>query len=353
MREITDIQRLRTEPTVRKQIACHKSDSRPDHRIADLFAGRSTYIHAVPHKGQRTDERHGDEPSDILHRGFYHRLITGHQFNIRTPQHAVDQGEDRSYSYRPHKEVTHYIIERLCRAHSIIQCVSTAHSKRFPYQRFAGIGKTVHEEGEEHKELHHNAAHRQFGIAVLTRQAGIAHIDDHEAERTDDQVTAQRHQSFDFVPLHRGDDLLETDMNDAVLDTEDTDRQRQSAVLRDEGTVRHAHYAQRRIDSEVITGGHVHDVDQDIDRHRTFRILHADEPALKSKEHQGRGRRPYAHVKIIARHRRHFCRTGHDSQHRRHKQPLDCPDGESRQQRDREALREDLPAFRRSLTTEF
>ena len=142
-------------------------------------------------------------------------------------------------------------------------------------------------------------------------------------------------------------------MNDAVLDTEDTDRQRQSAVLRDEGTVRHAHYAQRRIDSEVITGGHVHDVDQDIDRHRTFRILHADEPALKSKEHQGRGRRPYAHEKIIACYRRHFCRTGHDSQHRRHKEPLDRPYRQSGYQRDREALREDLPAFRRSLTTEF
>ena len=142
-------------------------------------------------------------------------------------------------------------------------------------------------------------------------------------------------------------------MNDAVLDAEDTDRQRQSAVLRDDRTVRHAHYTERRIDSEVITGGHVHDVDQYIDRHRTFRILHADEPALKSKEHQGRGRRPYAHEKIIARHRCYLCRTRHDSQYGCYEEPLNRPDSKRRQQRDREALREDLPAFRRSLTTEF
>ena len=142
-------------------------------------------------------------------------------------------------------------------------------------------------------------------------------------------------------------------MNDAVLDTEDTDRQHQTAVLRDEGTVRDTDYTEGRIDSEVITGGHVHDVDQDIDRHRTFRILHADEPALKSKEHQGRRRRPYAHEKIIAGHRCYLCRTRHDRQYGRHEEPLDRPDSKRRQQRDREALREDLPAFRRSLTTEF
>ena len=249
--------------------------------------------------------------------------------------------------------MAHYIIERLCRAHSIIQCVSTAHSKGFPYQRFAGIGKTVHEEGEEHKELHHNAAHRQFGVAVLTGQAGIAHIDDHEAERTDEDISVERHHASNLRPLHRGDDLLETDMNDAVLDAEDTDGKHQTAVLRDEGTVRDTDYTEGRIDGEVITGDHIHDVDQDIDRHRTFRILHADEPALKSKEHEGRGRRPYAHVKIIARHRCHFCRTGHDSQYGRHEEPLDRPYSKRRQQRDRDALREDLPAFRRSLNTDF
>ena len=142
-------------------------------------------------------------------------------------------------------------------------------------------------------------------------------------------------------------------MDDAVLDTQDTDREEKTAVLRDEGTVRHAHYAQRRMNGEVITGGHVHHVDQDIDRHRTFRILHADEPALEGKEHHRRRRRPYAHEKIIAGHCRHFCRTRDDSQYRRHKQPLDRPDSKRCQQRDREALREDLTALRRSLNTDF
>ena len=90
-------------------------------------------------------------------------------------------------------------------------------------------------------------------------------------------------------------------MNDAVLEHQNRDGEEQSAILRDECTVRDTYHSVAGMHRQVVTGTHIDGVHQDIRRHWTLRILHADEPTLEGEEHQRSGRCPDTHVEVLAR----------------------------------------------------
>ena len=95
---------------------------------------------------------------------------------------------------------------------------------------------------------------------------------------------------------------------------------------------------------QPVTCGHVYHIHHDVDRHRAFGVLHADEPTFEGHEHQRCGSRPDTDEEIRPGHIRHFGGTRHNRQHRRHKQQLDDPNPQRSNQRDRQALRQRFAA---------
>ena len=135
-----------------------------------MHAFRSSHINAVPHKSERTDDRHHNEPSYITGSHREHLCIGRHRAYHGFAKDRIQDGKQQADAYTPVEQQLHYTSYTLLLA------------DRLADQGFAGIGKTVNEEGEEHKELHQDTAHRQFGVAILAGDRSKAHINDHETE---------------------------------------------------------------------------------------------------------------------------------------------------------------------------
>ena len=107
--------------------------------------------------------------------------VGGHQPHHTLARQRIEEGEDSAYGERPDEED----------AVGTAEVKGVTRADETPRQRLGSIGKTVDEVAEKHKQLHHDGADGKGAVAIPRRERSEAHIDHHEAERTNEQIAVK------------------------------------------------------------------------------------------------------------------------------------------------------------------
>ena len=182
-------------------------------------------------------------------------------------------------------------------------------------ERFARVGKSIHEVGEQQEELQKKRIDRQNHLSLPRTRRGEEHIDRHHEQRTDKDVTIHLEERTHPTALtHHSTDclkprtlVLQFPHNLAIVSHAEQEIDQKSAPLCNDGAQRYTFDLHAQSEHQDQRCNDIHHILGNGNKHRNARILHPYIPARQTKESKHSRRTPYTYIKIGGCQGAHVC----------------------------------------------